>query len=241
MKIGQYNIQFHLIATIVVILSILFLINLGQWQLNRAELKKEILKDVEIRKTSAPLSLELLDDKEDKNYYHVKLKGRFDNEHYLLLDNRFYKSKPGFEVIQPLISHNRVILVNRGWIPLPLDRNNLPAIPSVTAEIQIDGEVNIPGKAIVLKADQLSAKKSWPQLIQSIDIKALTQLYSEIDMKVDPWVLRQDPDDDPFYRREWLFFSLKPEQHYAYAATWFGLAFILLIIYIAAVTKREDP
>jgi len=240
MRIGKYNFNPPLTATIVVIISVIFLISLGRWQLMRSDLKREILKDVELRKTATPISLQLLDKKEDKNYYHIKLEGYLNNKHYLLLDNRMYKSKPGFEVIQPMVIDERVVLVNRGWIPLPADRRNLPSIPEVTSIIDIIGEVHIPGNAIVLKKDELSADKSWPQLIQSIDIAALIKLYGELGFKIEPWILRQEPDEDPFYRREWFFFSLKPEQHLAYAGTWFGLAFVLVIIYIAAVTKRED-
>lgn len=240
MQIGSFRFQPGLISSIVVLIGITILFSLGRWQLDRAEVKRVILQDVENRKTSKPMQLTELDTISDKNYYHLQVAGKFDNKHYLLLDNRIYKSKPGFEVIQPLVIKDRVVLVNRGWIPLPRDRNDLPTIPIIEQEMLVIGEVNIPGAAIVLKADQLSADKSWPQLVQSIEIEALTKLYQELGMKIEPWVLRQDADDDPFYRRLWFFVSMKPEQHIGYAVTWFGLALVLLIIYIAAVTTREE-
>jgi len=240
MRIGRYLFQPGLIASIFVLLSIIILVRLGSWQLLRADEKTQILADVELRKTSKPMSLNELDKKTDKNYYHLKLLGEFDNSHYLLLDNRFFKGRVGFEVIQPFVIDNRVVLVNRGWIPLPRERNNLPAIPIQQGEIELIGEVSIPVEKFILKADQLSADKHWPQLIQSIDINALTLVYAELGMVIEPWVLRQEEGDDPFYQRLWIFVNMTPERHISYAVTWFGMALALLIIYIVAFTSREE-
>lgn len=240
MKIGMYHFRPGLIASIVVLMGIIILVKLGSWQLIRADEKKQILADVEIRKTAKPMTLNELDNKDDKNYYHLKLEGYFDNRHYLLLDNRFFKGRVGFEVIQPFIIDNRVVLVNRGWIPLPVDRNNLPQIPAQEGTMELYGEVSIPVEKFILKADQLEAESQWPQLIQSIDIKALTKVYGELEMSIEPWVLRQDRDADPFYQRLWIFVNMTPERHISYAITWFGMALALLIIYIAAFTSRKE-
>lgn len=240
MLIGSYRFKSNIIATILVLVGVVFLVNLGTWQLSRAEEKQVIINDVEQRKSSLALSLTALDKLDDKNYYQVELDGHFDNEHYLLLDNRIYKSMVGFEVIQPFIIQSRVVLVNRGWIPLPRERKDLPDIPEQLGSLIIEGEVNVPGRAIVLVEDQLSAKNSWPQLVQSIDIKSLTALYGEIGMTIEPWVLRQKADDDPFYRRLWFTINMTPDRHISYAVTWFGLALALIIIYIAAATSREE-
>jgi len=240
MRIGSYSFRPTLLPTSLAILGVAFLINLGNWQIDRAAEKKLILSDIATKKSSKPLTLNDLDKLDDKNYYRFKATGQYDNKHYLLLDNRFYKSRPGFEVLQPLIVGNRVILVNRGWIPLPRDRNNLPAIPVIELVIEVRGEVNEPTDAIVLKNDQLSSENSWPQLVQSLEIEVLAQLYGELGYEIEPWILRQEADNDVFYKREWIFVAMSPEKHISYAVTWFGLALALIIIYIAAATSREE-
>ncbi|MFT5450702.1 MAG: surfeit locus 1 family protein [Enterobacterales bacterium] len=240
MRFGSYYFRPRILPTSLAILGVVFLINLGYWQLDRAVEKELILSDIASKKTSKALTLADLDKLEDINYYRFNASGQYDNKHYLLLDNRFYKSRPGFEVIQPLIVGERVILVNRGWIPLPLDRNDLPEIPTVDGIIEVRGEVNEPTEAIVLKIDQLSAKNSWPQLVQSLEIEKLSKLYAELDLKIEPWVLRQEVTEDAFYKREWIFVAMRPEKHVSYAVTWFGLALALIIIYIAAATSREE-
>jgi surfeit locus 1 family protein len=240
MRFGSYYFKPKLLPTGMAIFGVVFLINLGFWQLDRAVEKELILSDIASKKTAKALSLSALDKLDDKNYYRFSATGQYDNKHYLLLDNRIYKSRPGFEVIQPLIVDNRVILVNRGWIPLPLDRNDLPEIPAVEGIIEVRGEVNEPTQAIVLKNDQLSAENSWPQLVQSLEIEKLSKLYAELGLKIEPWILRQEVVEDAFYKREWIFVAMPPEKHVSYAVTWFGLALALIIIYIAAATSREE-
>ena len=240
MRIASYQFKPNIIATILVLIGVLFLINLGTWQLSRADEKQLIINDVDQRKSCAALNLAELDNLDDKNYYQVQFEGHFDYKHYLLLDNRIHKSMAGFEVIQPFITQGRVVLVNRGWIPLPRERKDLPKIPEELDFLMIQGEVNVPGRAIVLKEDQLSSEKPWPQLVQSINMKQLSALYGEINMTIEPWVLRQKADDNPFYRRLWFTINMTPDRHISYAVTWFGLALALIIIYIAAVTSREE-
>ena len=240
MRFGSYYFKPKILPTSLAILGVIFLINLGNWQLERAVEKELILSDIATKKTAKALTLSDLDKLEDINYYRFKASGQYDNKHYLLLDNRFYKSRPGFEVIQPLIVGNRVVLVNRGWIPLPLDRNDLPEIPAIEGVIEVRGEVNEPTQAIVLKDDQLSADKPWPQLVQSLELETLSELYAELGLKIEPWILRQEVVEDVFYKREWIFVAMPPEKHISYAVTWFGLALALIIIYIAAATSRKE-
>jgi surfeit locus 1 family protein len=240
MRFGSYYFKPKFLPTSLAILGVIFLINLGNWQLERAVEKELILSEIASKKTSKALTLSDLDKLDDKNYYRIKAIGQYDNTHYLLLDNRIYKSRPGFEVIQPFIVGKRVILVNRGWIPLPLDRNDLPAIPLVQGIIEVRGEVNEPTQAIVLKNDQLLADNSWPQLVQSLEIEKLSKLYADLDLEIEPWILRQEVVEDAFYKREWIFVAMQPEKHVSYAVTWFGLALALIIIYIAAATSREE-
>lgn len=240
MKIGRYCFQPTLLASLLVLMGVVFLLQLASWQLQRATEKETILHNIELRKASVPLSLTELNLIADKNYYPLSIHGYFDNQHYLLLDNRILKSRVGFEVIQPFVSEEKVILVNRGWIPLPVSRAMLPGIPAVSGMIDVTGEVHIPHAAIVLVKDELSASHGWPQLVQSIDVKALEILYNEIDLSIEPWILRQQADDDPFYQRAWIYINMSPERHVSYAVTWFVLALALIFIYIAALTSREE-
>jgi len=236
-KIGQFRIP--VIASLIVIIGLSILLSLGQWQLTRAEEKEAIINQINERQTMQPINLIQLDKQTAKNYFHLRFKGEYDNKHYLLLDNRILKGRPGFEVIQPIQDGSRTILVNRGWIPLPRDRRQLPAIPLIEGIQAITGIVYEPTEAIVLKEDQLNAQQ-WPILIQSLDMDKLTSLYKQVNKHIEPWVLRQDADNEVFYQREWQYHNMPPERHISYAVTWFGLAFALIIIYIAVLTRGKE-
>lgn len=240
MVIKLFHFRIPIIATLLVLIGLYILTSLGRWQLSRADQKEAILAQIDSRQTMQAISLSRLDQESDKAYFHLAVNGNFDNDHYLLLDNRILNGRPGFEVIQPLIAGHRVILVNRGWIPLPADRNNLPSIPSENASRTISGIVHEPADAIVLKEDQLIADKSWPKLIQALDLQKLTALYDDLNYSIEPWVLRQDPEESDFYRRQWQFTNMPPERHVSYAVTWFGLAIALVIIYIAALLRLKE-
>ena len=239
MQIGPYRFRPNLFPSLIIFVGLIVLVKLGYWQLARADEKKQILQDIEYRKTSQELSLDQLDGIGDKNYYRLKLQGQFDNIHYLLLDNRIYNGRPGFEVIQPFITQQRIVLINRGWIPLADGRQVLPTIPATDGMITLTGEVHIPTSAIVLVEDILNADQPWPKLIQSIVPEALAKLYQGINMPVEPWILRQDIEGD-YYQHSWIYINMSPQRHIAYAFTWFGLALALIIIYIAAATSREE-
>ena len=237
-SIGQIRIP--VIATILVLIGLGILLNLGFWQVGRADEKRQLLEEIDNRKTMNPVTLEYLDNQRDKGFYHLKLDGEFLPDNYVLLDNRIVKGQAGFEVIQPYRVGHRTILINRGWIPLPQDRTVLPNVPLETGYIKVTGIVYEPTRAIVLREDQLDASTAWPKLVQSLDMEKLTALYDQLGLTIEPWILRQDPDDESFFKREWLYVNMTPERHISYAVTWFGLAFALVIIYIAALLKIKE-
>ena len=239
MKIGPYHLKLRFGSLIVVTLGLAFLLNLGFWQLDRAEEKRTILAEIDSRQTSEPLTLEQLDSKEDKGYFKVKFSGRFLAEPQFLLDNKIRKGQPGFEVIQGFSTQNRIILVNRGWIPLPRLRADLPEVPTPADPQTIIGEVNLPSEAIVLREDQLPVEEISQFVIQAIDMPKLAEYFASQDIQIEPWIVRQE-GEDAFFTRTWVNVSMPPERHTSYAVTWFGLAIALIIIYIAAASTREE-
>ncbi|MBT8450260.1 MAG: SURF1 family protein [Gammaproteobacteria bacterium] len=242
MNIRLGKLKISLPALIVVILAVSLLLNLGVWQLQRADEKRLIENDIANRKTQAPIELSVLESKDDKAYYHVRLTGYFENDKSLFLDNRIINGQPGYEVLQPLVIDHRSILVNRGWIPWARERNVLPEIPNQSGIRTITGIVYIPGDAFVLEEDKLDAKSAWPKLIQALDMQKIQNVYADTGLNIDTWVLREDPDNQDFYTREWTYVSMPPARHVSYAVTWFGLALALVTIYLVVLirTKEKD-
>ena len=108
------------------------LLNLGVWQLNRADEKRALLQ-LQGRQQGAEtlvLSSTPPDFSETLLYQPIKALGRYDSDRQFLLDNQVNKGKAGYFVLTPfrLREGNTAVLVNRGWIPLGKNRADLPDI-----------------------------------------------------------------------------------------------------------------
>jgi cytochrome oxidase assembly protein ShyY1 len=75
-----------------------------------------------------------------RSFAHVQVSGGYQVDWHLLLDNKLQNGRAGVHVLtlfRP--DHSQPILVNRGWLPLPPDRGNLPEIPTPTRLVEISG------------------------------------------------------------------------------------------------------
>src|SRR6202034_3263269 len=62
-------------------------------------------------------------------YAQVRLQGSYDGAHQFLLDNMSHNGQPGYEVLTPLrLNDGRIVVVNRGFVPLTASRRQLPDV-----------------------------------------------------------------------------------------------------------------
>lgn len=233
-----------IIPSIVTLLALALLVNLGLWQLRRAEAKQSMVDRMQARSQQPSQSLaELLTTPltKDMTDYPLHATGHYLNEFNLLLDNRTHRGEPGYQILTAFLvndaTHNRILLVNRGWLPQGPDRSIPPKIPAESGEITIHGSAHTPNPDFfVLKEDNYQ-QVSWPFLIQKIDLEKSSQLF---DYPLIPFVLRLAPDESSQFVREWHSHFMGPEKHYGYAVQWFSLAAALLVIYVVVNTKRKQ-
>lgn len=238
--IGGLRFSPGLIPTIATVMVFTLLMNLGFWQLRRAEFKEHMVERLESRnqQTSRDLSsLSPSDMSADMTDYPLHVTGHYLNDLSLLLDNRPYHGQPGYEVLTAFLTEGKILLVNRGWIAQGPDRRIPPDIPPVEGEVTLHGNAHTPNpNFFVLKEDDYSLVK-WPFLIQKIDLEKSGQLF---DYPVIPFVLRLAPEESSQFVREWHSHFMGPEKHYGYAVQWFSLAAALLVIYFVVNTKRKQ-
>lgn len=218
-------------------LGLYLLINLGIWQLHRAEEKKTILKTFADHTQQPPLNLANLTLTTNLQYYPVELSGKYDNAHTLLLDNQIFNSQVGYEVYTPFIidGFEQVILVNRGWIRAAATRNTLPSIPPIQGTIRIKGILNSPTTYFTLGTLYEGKELNWPLRIEFIDLQMLTKL---IGYPIFPYLLWLDSKAIGSLTPNWHIATISPEKHVAYAIQWFGLAIVLFLVFAAACWKR---
>lgn len=224
-------------SVVITLVLLPILISLGFWQLHRAVEKQEIKNTYQVRSQSAPIDLNTLQTlTADKKYYPVRATGVFDNQHQFLLDNKIHNHQVGYEVLTPLIlNNNRVILVNRGWIPQGANRLQIPTLAPITGKISVQGSIyEISKKGFVL--DNRSQDLSWPKRIQIIDFAQLTKLSN---IKLMPIVILLDAKQPNGFVREWSPINLNVNIHYGYAVQWFALALTLFILFIVVNTHRK--
>ncbi|MAR89674.1 MAG: SURF1 family protein [Pseudomonadota bacterium] len=237
-QVGPYRFAPGVIPSLVTLVLLVLLINLGLWQLRRAEAKEYMVERLAQRSEQASRSLAALSPQDlqgDLTDYPLHARGRYLNQYQFLLDNRTYQMEPGYQILTPFLTNGNILLVNRGWIPQGPDRSVFPELPLQQGDLTLYGHAHQPSPDIfVLKEDNYQ-DVSWPFLIQKIDLEKTRQLF---DYPVLPFVLRLNPDPSSPLVREWHSRFMGPEKHYGYAVQWFSLATALMVIYFVVNTKK---
>lgn len=201
---------------------------LGNWQLQRKAEKAALFEQFD----NAP-ALEIGRALEQgRRFARVEAWGRFDTGRHLLLDNRTFRGRAGVHVLTPFIlGDGQVVLVNRGWLPLPPDRSALPEIPTDGAPRTIHGRLN----AVRTEGPRLGPPDEldpdrWPQLVTYLDPEPLSGLY---DTPLPPWLVQLDAGEEQgFEDRAWKAAVMPPSTHGAYAVQWFALSAAAIVIWL---------
>jgi len=221
------------------------LVGLGFWQLYRADYKQGLQDLYDQRATSAPINLSKLKADQDVAYLPVKLRGRFDNQHHFLLDNRVLNGRPGYEVISALLLEPVVLMggervekvwVNRGWLPMQADRSILPVIEPVADIQEIRGQLVRPTEGFVLADVPLSER--WPEVIQTVKLTVLDERHGVAQSL--PYLLRLAASETGSFQVNWQPINTTPEKSLGYAVQWFLMALVLTGLFVWASLKRTD-
>ena len=243
-------------VTLLVLVTLPFLIRLGLWQLERADEKRSLEALFSQRASLPPVSLQELNQHcdfeqgEDKPafscdpdqlvYRQLKLTGRYLNRFNALLDNQIEQGAPGYHVITPFRTNSgETFWINRGWIAAVPDRS-LPAVPEAAGEIQLNAGVYLSqGESLVLGDDVW--QQGWPVLIQAIDIDKLSahQPLAATD-NVFPYLLRLEPGFAGSLDIDWPLVNMKPQMHMGYAVQWFAMSIAVVAFWIYSSLKRVE-
>ncbi|MDH3901100.1 MAG: SURF1 family protein [Gammaproteobacteria bacterium] len=239
MRIGTFEFRPGLWPTLATMILLPFLFGLGIWQLERASWKQTLVDAHAARAREPAVALSsVLPATAAGEYRNVTVEGHYDLEHQLLLDNRLYRGRAGYQVLTPLHLEDAgtTVLVNRGWVPAGASRAVLPALDGPAGTIRLAALVRLPPEKIFRLGTEEERHAGWPQVIQAIDIAALEE---RLGYALLPLVLLLDQGDVHGYVRDWQpVYGVKPEKHRAYAMQWFTLAAVLLLIYIGVNSKR---
>jgi surfeit locus 1 family protein len=238
MRIGKRDFSPRLLPALATIVLLPILISLGFWQLDRAEQKREILRQYQQQESRGIVNLnESVLGQAYLPYQRAELTGKFDIDQQFLLDNKVYQGQAGFEVITPLLMPDSrpAILINRGWIPQSASRMKLPAVPTPSEKIKIVGLMKLDSATGFHLGDSGIDSDVWPRLVQWLDIE---QMQKQLGYKLQPFVILLDPENKAGFVRDWYIKKISPEKNISYAVQWFTLALALVIIFIVVNTHK---
>lgn len=216
------------------------LLSLGFWQLTREQEKLQLQAVYQKRATAAPVSLSAIDwDSPDLLYVPVAVDGEFLNEWFFFLDNKIFQGRPGFEVIQALLTpEGTIVFINRGWVVQGNYRTDLPLVEALQGAQKLLGEIYIPlGEQVLLNENTQS--QTWPRILQVADVAVMAEAIGA-GSKVFPHIVRLDEGQPGALPRNWQPVSTRPEKHRAYAVQWFTMATVLLMMYVWVSTKPRE-
>jgi surfeit locus 1 family protein len=227
----------------IIVALVSLLIGLGFWQLRRAD-QKQLILDQQAHQLVRPAiqmhpKTTLL---ATVRYMPVFMDGMFDCDHQILIDNKIFNRKPGFYVITPFRSsqNNQSILVNRGWIPMKVDRKpDLQYRECLTDILRLHGIANsFPGLGFHFSGSYDSITNNWPQIVLELDAEKLSK---DLNYEVVDYLILMDPAMKGGFKRQWSFVpNILPKKHIAYAVQWFGLAISLMVLSFWILRKNKN-
>ena len=236
---GEYILAFNLgsrrfaptlFATLLALAGIVIGIQLGMWQLTRADEKRELMAHFAAgQATTQTLSAANVD--RLPRYQTITAQGRYDSRHQVLLDNMpSAHGLPGFRVLTPFqLESGQWVLVDRGWVPMGATRNDLPAIEVGEEPRTITGRLDdLPSPG--LRLGQGAQGTSWPRVL---NFPQHANLEQALQRGLAARIVLLDPAEPEGFERVWAFKAgFGPERHIGYAVQWFALAATALIIYL---------
>ncbi|MGZ8216508.1 SURF1 family protein [Methylomagnum sp.] len=228
----DYSFKPHWKASLGFLAVLAVFVNLGLWQLRRADEKTALMDARELRGQDAPVRLSGAEaSPDDLRYRRVVVSGEYDAAHQFLVDNQIHEQRPGYHVLTPLRLEggNAAVLVNRGWVPVGADRTRLPAVALQATHAEISGVADhFPGVGLKLKGAEIPAP-GWPAVVQ---LPEPAPLAERLGYPVLPYQVLLDPSADEGYVRAWREVRLTPEKNRGYALQWFLFALVATIIYL---------
>lgn len=238
MQIGNKIFKPRLIPTLVFLLVLPVLLRLGFWQLDRAEEKRDLIALFKQQNELGPLIIkDIIKLNEKLNYRSAQVEGKYNSGKQVFIDNKIHQGKTGVHVLTPfnLKNSDYSILINRGWVPMVIDRSSLPIIETTSQLLTLKGKIKVLGKKPFMVGDQFQSNKGWPALMQWINFE---EIENKSGLKLLPYIFLLDKKEQSGYTRNWNPVVMKPEKSTSYAVQWFSLALALVIIYIVVNLKN---
>jgi surfeit locus 1 family protein len=223
--------------TVFTLPSVLLMLGLGVWQLERLQWKEALIAERTERIAATAIALPGPDaDVGDLEYRHLAARGEFLHDKEIFLGARSMNGNTGYHVITPFkLADGRIVLVDRGWIPLDRKTADKRAAGNVSGQVDLDGVLRLNGRQTWFVPD------NRPDLnfFFWVDLPAMAKLAGLPDTETRYFVeagKAANPGGFPIGGQTRINL---PNDHLQYAITWFSLAIALSVIYLLYHRQRD--
>jgi surfeit locus 1 family protein len=224
----------RIIPPVAAIVLIVLFATLGNWQLNRAAEKVALAAQFADPAPYTPLAQ--IDDAAP--FQRIESGGRYLAQRQVLINNIIRNNRVGYFVITALELKpgEPLLIVNRGWIEKPRDRNALADISVEDNWRSLRGRAGDLPRVGIRSGEPFLGDDTWPRTGL---YPTLADVSAELGREVLPFALLLDPDADDGYMRDWQPLQAGASTHYGYAVQWFALALTVIVVWIVQIRKKR--
>ena len=232
-----YSFKPRLWPTIVTAILFVCMIFLGNWQVERLQWKLGLIAQIESRAFADPILLPVrADNLDDMEYLSIKMQGSFNNDQEMTLYSVGPNGEAGYDLYTPFINDDgQVVIVNRGWVPEFMKDQETRPETLKAGDVIIEGLLRKPSVKLWFGPENEPSNNNW--FYRDIDAMAKAQnLNSVYPMFLYAARMENDNRYPVAGRTEFNIVN----NHLDYVLTWYGLAIVLIIIYLIAHIHKKD-
>ncbi|MCE2468434.1 MAG: SURF1 family protein [Caldilineaceae bacterium] len=225
------------LATVLILLGMAGLAQLGFWQLDRLEWRRGMNAQALTQLNAPPIVVNgdtvWGDDWHDRP---AVARGVLDYRSQVGIKNRFYKEEAGIHLLTPLRLEGSevVLMVDRGWIPQAWVSGDWSEYDEGAGSVEMRGLLQDanpypPGSDINVFPDRLYHREDLELLgrVLDLDMAPMFLLLQPVEGDTPGWPRRRPKD-----------LHLSEGSHLSYAIQWFLFSLILGVGYVLMVRKR---
>ena len=211
--------KYFFLKSLVALALIILCFIAAEWQYNRGVDRHQRNSMIEANIAAPNLTLASAAKDPVKNEWRtVSTAGSFDASQTILLRNRYFEGKYGFEFLTLFeTSSGQKFWVDRGWLVAGKDALTAPLIPATpTGEVEISGRLRLDtslprGSFFALPANGIGLISKWNAQNEVVTEGFYLDLLSGSTAELTPSVAAQLPElsDGPHmaYALQWVFFA----------------------------------
>lgn len=230
--LGRWEFAPRLVPSIAALLAIVLFVELGFWQLRRADQARtqQATRSEQAQLPSLDLNRVAAEDMDSLLWRSAIVSGRWQASSAVLLDNQTRAGRVGYLVFGLLHPQGCAcaLLVNRGWIDAGPDRRTIPDLGRVPHAATLRGRLApLPPAGVGVRNDV----EHLPGGLLRVQRLELATIAMEPGIRLLPVTLRLDPESPDGFVRHWAQPAHKSERHLAYALQWFIFALLAAGLY----------